>query len=59
MKSFSYNPGKLRKVRYILTKKGLKEKINLTYHFLQREESEYNKLKEEWGKVKSMTGSIL
>jgi len=35
-------------MKYFLTKKGLKEKINLTYHFLQRKESEYNSIKNEW-----------
>lgn len=59
MKSFSHNPGKLGKVRYILTGEGLEQKVKLTYHFLKRKEAEYNKLKEEWGKIKSMTGSIL
>ncbi len=39
---------KVKKIRYFLTKNGLKEKINLTYHFLQRKESEYNSLKKEW-----------
>lgn len=42
---------KAKKIKYFLTKKGLKEKINLTYHFLQRKESEYNSLKKEWEKV--------
>ena len=50
---------KAKKMRYFLTKKGLKEKINLTYHFLQRKESEYNNIKEEWAKVKNMVESIL
>lgn len=39
---------KAKKMKYFLTKKGLKEKINLTYHFLQRKESEYNSIKNEW-----------
>ena len=39
---------KTKKMKYFLTKKGLKEKINLTYHFLQRKEAEYNSLKKEW-----------
>ena len=59
MKNFSNNPGKLGKVKYILTQKGAEEKIKLTYHFLKRKEAEFNKLKDEWGKIKSIAGSVL
>ena len=45
--SFSTNPGKLRKISYLLTPKGLEEKTRLTYHFLKKKEAEYNKLKDE------------
>ena len=48
MKSFSHNPGKLGKVKYILTGEGLEQKMKLTYHFLKRKEAEFNKLKDEW-----------
>lgn len=48
MKSFSHNPGKIKKMQYILTPKGAKEKTKLTYHFLKRKEAEFNKLKDEW-----------
>jgi len=48
MKNFSNNPGKLGKVKYILTGKGLEQKIKLTYHFLKRKEAEYNFIKNEW-----------
>ena len=51
MKSFSHNPEKIKKVRYILTSKGTKEKLHLTYYFLKRKEAEYNSLKNEWKKV--------
>ena len=51
MKNFSYNPGKIKKVQYILTPKGMKEKLSLTYYFLKRKENEYNSLKKEWEKV--------
>ena len=53
MKNFSYSPGKLGKVKYILTGKGLGQKVKLTYHFLKRKEAEFNKLKEEWEKLRS------
>jgi len=46
--SFSTNPGKMRKLSYLLTPKGVEEKMRLTYHFLKIKETEYNKLKEEW-----------
>jgi MarR family transcriptional regulator, temperature-dependent positive regulator of motility len=49
--NFFNNPGKLRKIGYILTKKGLEEKTRLTYYFLRKKEEEYNILKKEWGKV--------
>ena len=47
-RNFSHNEGKLKKVRYILTPKGLEEKIKLTYYFLKRKETEYNLIKQEW-----------
>jgi EPS-associated MarR family transcriptional regulator len=48
--NFSKNPKKGRTVRYILTKKGLEERINLTYHFLQVKEREFERLKEQYNK---------
>ena len=47
-KSFSNNPGKLRKIGYLLTPKGFEEKMRLTQHFLKKKEAEYKTLKEEW-----------
>ncbi len=49
--NFSRHPGKLGKVRYILTKKGLEEKLNLMYHFLKKKEAEYNHIREELAKL--------
>lgn len=46
--NFSNNPGKLKKIRYHLTKEGLEHKIQLTHHFLKEKEAEYYRLKEEW-----------
>ena len=46
--NFSKNPEKTRKVKYLLTKKGLQEKINLTYHFLKVKQREYKQLKDEF-----------
>jgi len=47
VKNFSDNPGKLRKLHYHLTKEGLEYKINVTRHFLEQKEAEYNILKQE------------
>ena len=46
--SFSKNPRKTRKLRYILTPKGLEQKVKLTYHFLKVKEAQYNRLKKEY-----------
>ena len=46
-KNFTGNPGKLRKIHYFLTEKGLEEKLRLLKHFLQVKETEYNQLKQE------------
>jgi len=47
VKNFTGNPGKLKKINYLLTEKGLEEKFRLLQHFLQIKETEYNKLKQE------------
>ena len=47
VKNFTGHPGKLRKIHYLLTEKGLEEKFRLLQHFLQIKEVEYNKLKQE------------
>ncbi len=46
-KNFTSGSGKLRKIHYILTEKGMAEKIRLLRHFLQIKEAEYNKLRQE------------
>lgn len=48
--SFSKNPEKTRKLKYMLTQKGLEEKIILTGHFLKAKEKEYRRLKTEYEK---------
>ena len=45
--NFAARKGKLQKVKYILTKEGLEEKIHLTYYFLKRKEEEYLQLRKE------------
>jgi len=47
---------KRRAVRYLLTKKGLKEKVALTYHFLQLKEREYERLKEQFNRYMAEVG---
>ena len=47
IKNFSSEGGKLKKVKYILTKRGLEEKLRLTFYFLKRKEAEYLALKGE------------
>ena len=46
-RNFTDNPGKLKKIQYLLTEKGMEEKLKLLKHFLQIKEAEYNKLKQE------------
>ena len=48
VKNFSTKESKLFKVKYILTKSGLKHKLHLTYHFLKRKEKEFDAIKKEW-----------
>ena len=48
--NFSRNSEKGRKLRYVLTQKGLEEKITLTFYFLKAKEREYKRLKEEYGR---------
>jgi EPS-associated MarR family transcriptional regulator len=46
--NFSQSNNKLKKVRYILTKKGLEEKLRLTHYFFKKKEKEYIELKGEF-----------
>lgn len=55
--SFSKNPDKAKKLKYMLTQKGLEEKANLTYHFLKAREKEYKRLKEEYEIVTHLTNN--
>ena len=60
IKNFSKNEGKvkLRRVKYNLTKKGFKEKLNLTYHFLKKKEKEYTRLRQEWEDLKNLSETL-
>ena len=48
IKNFSQNDNKFKKVRYILTRKGLEKKLRLTHYFLKKKEKEYMALKGEF-----------
>ncbi len=48
IRNFYKGKQKLRKVSYILTKRGFAQKVKLTYGFLLRKEKEYFALKKEW-----------
>ncbi|MDD5005763.1 MAG: MarR family EPS-associated transcriptional regulator [Candidatus Omnitrophica bacterium] len=54
VKTFSRKPNKLRRIKYLLTKKGMQEKISLMYRFLKKKESEYGKIKQEWEKLNNL-----
>ena len=48
VRNFSTEGGKINKVRYILTKEGLGEKIKLTHLFLERKKNEYETFRKEY-----------
>jgi EPS-associated MarR family transcriptional regulator len=48
--NFTKHPKKGKAVQYLLTKRGLKEKADLTYHFLKVKEKEYERLKAEYSR---------
>jgi len=47
VKNFSEDKEKVRKAKYILTKKGFEEKLRLALYFLKKKENEYLELKKE------------
>ncbi len=51
VKNFSTRPGKLGKINYYLTKRGLQEKMRLMQLFLKRKEVEHFMMKQEWDKL--------
>ena len=48
IRNFSKSSKKAKKLRYILTPKGIENKVKLTYHFLQVREAQFNRLKKEY-----------
>lgn len=55
IKNFSRNDQKLKKVNYILTKKGFEEKLLLTHYFLKRKEQEFLALKKEMEQISDLS----
>ena len=55
VRNFSTEGGKINKVRYILTKEGLGEKIKLTHLFLERKKNEYEAFRKEY---EHMVGAV-
>jgi len=58
IRNFSLGNNKIKKVKYILTQKGLEQKVHLTLYFLQRKEKEYLELKQELEKTKTDINTI-
>ena len=58
VQNFSNNPGKLKKITYILTRKGFEHKIQLIGYFLKIKETEYNHMKQEWEKLQVAEAQI-
>lgn len=56
--SFSVNPGKLKKISYLLTSKGFEEKMRLMHHFLEIKEAEYKRIKLEYAQLRPDRKSI-
>jgi len=46
-----YKAKNKRKYKYLLTKKGIEEKINLTKKFIERKKAEYEELQKELEKI--------
>jgi EPS-associated MarR family transcriptional regulator len=47
-RNFSRSPGRLRKIHYLLTQRGLTAQVTLTTLFLKRKEDEYKRIKLAW-----------
>jgi EPS-associated MarR family transcriptional regulator len=53
IENFNKNKNKITYVkRYLLTKRGIKHRVNLTIKFMKKKSKEYNQLKSEINKVK-------
>lgn len=52
IKNFEQKENKLITLKYIVTPKGIKERINLTVNFMKKKLQEYDELKEELNQKK-------
>ncbi len=53
VKSFSIKPQKLKKVQYVLTKRGFHFRVDLAHHFFKKKEQDYYQMKKEWELLKN------
>jgi EPS-associated MarR family transcriptional regulator len=51
IRDFSHGEQRIKRIRYIMTPRGLSEKVRLTHAFLKRKEEEYLALKREWSQL--------
>ena len=58
VKNFSKANHKLNRISYILTPKGLRQKAELTLHFLNRKQKEYEDLRREWENLEGQSLKI-
>jgi EPS-associated MarR family transcriptional regulator len=54
IRNFSKKNHKFNRISYILTHKGLKEKLELTLYFLERKQKEYDNLRREWENLEKL-----
>ena len=47
MQNFKKQPDRLKYIQYVLTPKGISERMNLTLNFMKRKFKEYDELKKE------------
>lgn len=53
---FSSTPEKIKKINYLLTKRGFEERFNLVKYFLKLKELEYTHIKEEMQRITEKIG---
>jgi len=54
IRNFTEGDQKLKKIRYIITKKGFEHKLRLAYYYLKIKEKEYTDLKQELARQRQM-----
>jgi EPS-associated MarR family transcriptional regulator len=51
VRRFTNRPDKVKKINYVLTSKGFRHMVSLTWLYLKRKEEEYNLLKKDWERL--------